>query len=187
MLEQEACKEDKRKVEYIDGVAYMLAPAGTRHNSIGGNLYRIISNYLHKKRCKVFYETKVVFDEKNHFIPDLLVVCDRNKIKENYVEGAPDFVVEILSLSTRRRDLSSKRDAYAKFGVKEYWIVDPKSKTVDVYVLQEGRYIMTGSHHPYTETEWEGLNEEEKEEALLPLKLSLYEDLVIDVKEVFED
>lgn len=186
-MEQKAYREEKRKVEYIDGVAYMMAPAGTVHNSIGGNLYRIISNFLRGKRCKLFYETKVVLDEKNHFIPDLLVVCDRNKIKENYVEGAPDFVVEILSLSTRKRDLSSKRDTYERFGVKEYWIIDPKSKTVDVYVLQNGRYTMTGSHHPYTETEWEGLDEEEKEEALLPLKLSLYDDLVIDVKEVFED
>ena len=70
------------------------------------------------------------------------------------------------------------------FGQK---IIDPKAKTIDVYVLQNGRYAMTGSYHPYTETEWEGLDEEEKEEALLPLKLSLYEDLVIDVKEVFEE
>ena len=187
MLEQAAYKEEKRKVEYIDGVAYMMAPAGTGHNSIGGNLYRIISNYLHKKRCKVFYETKVVFDEKNHFIPDLLVVCDRDKIKENHVEGAPDFVVEILSPSTRKRGLSSKRDVYEKFGVKEYWIIDPKSKTVDVYVLRDGRYTMTSSHHPYTEAELDGLEEDEKKDAFLPLKLSLYEDLVIDVKEVFED
>ena len=186
-MEHESYREEKRKVEYIDGVAYMMAPAGTGHNSIGGNLYSIIHRYLRNKRCKVFYETKVVLDEKNRFIPDLLVVCDREKIKENHVEGVPDFVVEILSPSTRKRDLSSKRDAYEKFGVKEYWIIDPKAKTIDVYVLQEGRYVMIGSHHPYTEAELDGLEEEEKAEAFLPLKLSLYDDLVMDVKEVFEE
>ena len=187
MQEPESYREENRKVEYIDGTAYMMAPAGTGHNSVGGNLYRIIGNYLYKKHCKVFYETKVVLDEKNRFIPDLFVVCDREKIKENHVEGAPDFVAEILSPSTRKRDLSSKRDAYERFGVREYWIIDPKAKTIDVFVLQEGRFVMTGSHHPYTEAELEGLEEEEKGEAFLPLKLSLYDDLVIDVKEVFEE
>ena len=187
MLETWQGMEAERKVEYIDGTAYMMAPSGTGHNSIGGNLFRIISNYLHKKRCKVFYETKVVFDEKNRFIPDLLVVCDRDKIKENYVQGAPDFVAEILSPSTRKLDLSSKRDVYERFGVSEYWVIDPKAKTIDVYVLREGRYVMIGSHHPYTEAELDGLEEEVKAEVFLPLKLSLYEDLSIDVREVFEE
>ena len=177
---------EKKKIECIDGNTVMLAPAGTGHNSIGGNLYRIISNFLRKKRCKVFYETKVVLNESNRLIPDLIVVCDQDKIKENYVEGAPDFVVEILSPSTRKRDLSAKRDIYERFGVKEYWIIDPKAETIDAYVLQEGKLVMASSHHNYTEEEWDGLDEEEKEEALLPLKLSLYDELIVDVKEVFE-
>ena len=124
---------EKKKIECIDGNTVMLAPAGTGHNSIGGNLYRIISNFLRKKRCKVFYETKVVLDESNRLIPDLIVVCDQDKIKENYVEGAPDFVVEILSPSTRKRDLSAKRDIYERFGVKEYWIIDPLYRSILVY------------------------------------------------------
>ena len=177
---------EKKKIEYINGNTVMMAPAGTGHNNVGGNLYRIISNFLRKKRCKVFYETKVVLDENNRFIPDLLVVCDRDKIKENHVEGAPDFVVEILSPSTRKRDLSSKRDIYEKFGVKEYWIIDPKAETIDVYVLEDGKFTMSGSYHNYTDEEWEGLDEDEKEEAMLPLKLSLYDELTVDVKEVFE-
>ena len=177
---------DKNKIEYIDGNTVMLMPAGTGHNSIGGNLYRIISVFLRKKRCKVFYETKVVLDEANRFIPDLIVVCDRSKIKESYVAGAPDLVVEILSPSTRMRDLSVKRDTYEKFGVKEYWIIDPKAETIDVYLLRDGKFVMNGSYHNYTEGEWEGLDDEEKETALLPLKLSLYDDLIVDVKEVFE-
>lgn len=179
--------EDKRKVEYIDGVAYMMSSAGTRHNRVGGNFYTILHRFLRKKRCRVFYETTVKFDDKNQFIPDLMVVCDPSKIKSSFIEGAPDFVAEILSPSTRRRDLSLKRDTYEKFGVKEYWIIDPRAETIDVYTLEEGKFIMSGSYHNYTEDELEGLDEEDLAMAKLPLKLSLYDELTVDLAEVFEE
>ena len=186
LAKKQFINEDKRKVEYIDGVAYMMSLVETRHNRVGGNLYAIIHRFLRKKRCQVFYETTVVFDEKNHFIPDIMVVCDPSKIKDSFIEGAPDFVAEILSPSTRRRDLSIKRDAYEKFGVKEYWVIDPKAETVDVYTVEDGKFTMSGSYHNYTEGELQGLDEEDLAQAALPLKLSLYDELTVDLQEMFE-
>ena len=181
--------KDKRKIEYIDGQAYLMAPAGTWHNTVGGNIHYILQRYLRGKHCRVFYETKVVFDEENRFIPDLMVVCDRSKIKESFVDGAPDLVVEILSSSTRKNDIGRKKEIYEKYGVREYWIVNPREKTIDAYILRDGRLVIDGSYHSYTDAELEGMEEDEKAEAMsqFSLKVSLYDDLVVDLYEVFEE
>ena len=110
---------DYKKSELIDGVVYAMSPANTKHIIIQGNLNRIIGNFLRGKRCKVFSEIGVYLDKDNYFIPDLVVVCDRNKITDRGIEGVPDFVVEVLSLSTRKKDITVKKDTYERFGVKE--------------------------------------------------------------------
>lgn len=178
---------DWAKYELIDGRECAMSPAGTWHNSIGMNLCRIIGNYLRGKRCKIFYETKVIFDENNHFIPDLIIVCDRNKIKVNAVQGAPDLVIEILSFSTRKKDIGVKKDTYEKFGVKEYWLVSPRERTVTVYRLQGGKFVLHGVCGAPSDEELEGLTDKEKEEFSLSLKVSLYDDLTVNMREVFED
>ena len=101
----------RRQYEIISGVAYMMAPPYYRHNRIGTNLCRIIGNYLLGKRCKLSYETMVYLDENNKFIPDLVVVCDKNKIKADGIHGAPDLVIEILSPSTKKRDIGIKKSS----------------------------------------------------------------------------
>ena len=176
----------EKKYELIDGKEVMMSPAHFRHAIIQGNLSRILSNYLLKKRCTVFTEFKVVFDDKSWYQPDLLVVCELSKVKQSYIKGAPDFVVEILSPATQKRDVGIKKDVYEKYGVKEYWIIDPKSESITAYLLQDGRYVVDNVYHNYTEEEWDDLSDEEKAEQNLTLKLSLYDDLEIDVKEVFE-
>lgn len=171
--------------EVIHGEEVLLAAANLPHLRIQRNLSNILYNYLKGKRCEVFTEAKVVFDEKNWFQPDLIVVCDRNKMKLNHVEGPPDFVAEVLSPTTQFRDLGVKKDAYERFGVKEYWILEPSSRSVQVYLLKDGRYALDYVYHDYTEEEWEGLSEGEKGQQKLTLKLSLYDDLEIPVKEIF--
>ena len=180
-------EHDERKYELIDGIAYMMASPTYRHNMIGGNLHYIIRSYLKEKRCKVVYETKVYLDESNRFIPDLSVVCDRKKIKPNGIYGAPDLIIEILSPSTRKNDLSVKKDIYEKYGVKEYWLVDPAGETVDVYILQNGKYMLDNSYHNYTPEEWENLDDKERADTKLSLKVSLYDDFEINVKDIFEE
>lgn len=176
----------EKKIEIINGREVMMSPAGISHNRIERNLSRIISTYLRGKRCEMFFETKVVFDEKNHYIPDLVVVCDPKKIKRSCIEGTPDFIVEILSPATRKNDVGEKKNVYEHFGVGEYWIIDPISRVIDVYLLQNGRYELDNSYHAYQAEDWEELTAEEQAEAKLSLKLSLYDDLEILVKEVFE-
>lgn len=177
----------EERYELINGEEVMLAAASLPHLDIQRNLTRIIDNYLRGKRCKLYYEAKVIFDDTIWFQPDLLVVCDRNKLKGNHIEGAPDFIAEILSPTTYFRDFGIKKDTYEKYGVKEYWIINPKDETVMVYLLKDGRYQLDGTYHNYTEEEWEVLSDREKEQQKLALKLSLYDDLEIEVKEIFEE
>lgn len=180
---------ENRKYEMEHGKIYMLAAASLPHLDIQGNLNRIIRTFLLGKKCKVYTEAKVVFEDRTFYIPDLLIVCDRSKIKLNHIEGAPDFVVEILSPTTAKRDLSVKKDTYEKHGVKEYWIIDPKSENITVYLLKNGKYELQEVYHNYTEEEWEGLDEEEMEQERLKedIKVSLYDDLIIPVKDIFAD
>lgn len=177
----------EEEYELIDGEEVMLAAASIPHLRIQMNLARIIGNYLKGKRCKAFFEAKVVFDNKNWFQPDLLVVCDQNKIKLNHIEGAPDFIAEIISPTTQFRDLGIKKDTYEKFGVREYWMIDPIARNIVVYLLKDGKYQLDSTYHSYSEEEWEGLSAKEKAEQKLTLKLSLYDDLEIEVKEIFEE
>jgi len=174
---------EDEKVEIIDGVEYAMAPARVAHKVVTGNLYRIIADFLYKKRCKVFMEAGLVLGD-DELIPDLMVVCDPSKIKEMYIEGAPDFVAEVLSRSTEMRDRVEKFQIYEKAGVKEYWIVDIWGRSVSVYRLQDGKFILTKIHRQQTEKE---LSKEDKNALNLTLKLSLYDDLEFDISEVFED
>lgn len=178
---------DYQKSELIDGTVYDMSPASIRHIAIQRNLSRIVGNFLRGKRCKVFTEAEVVFDEENCLIPDLIIVCDPAKITSSRIKGAPDFVAEVLSPSTRKRDITIKKDIYEKFGVKEYWLIDPKGESIDVYLLQDGKYELVSTYHNFSQEEWDDMREEDKAEIQLSLKLSLYDDLEIIVKEVFED
>jgi Uma2 family endonuclease len=107
----------------------------------GGVLFNILKNYLKGKKCKVFAELDVYFSETDRFVPDVMIVCDRDKIKPDGVHGAPDLIVEILSPGTAKRDRTVKMDKYSHYGVREYWIVYPDSKTVSVHVLKDGEYM----------------------------------------------
>ena len=181
--------KETREYEYelVNGKEVMLAAANLPHLRIQRNLSRIIDTFLRGKKCEVFTEAKVVFDDKNWFQPDLIVVCDRNKIKDTYIDGAPDFIAEVLSPTTQFRDLGIKKDSYERFGVQEYWIINPADKTVAKYLLRDGKYVLDSTYHKYTEEEWMWMTDAEKAEQRLKLKLSLYDDLEIDVEEVFEE
>lgn len=175
------------KEERIAGQIVMMAPAGTGHNTIAHNLHLVIGNYLYGKRCRMFGETYVFLDEENHFIPDLMVVCEPSQIKPNHIEGAPDLVIEILSASTKKRDIGVKKKAYERFGVKEYWIINPVDRSVEVYHLRNGVFDLDDVYYDYTQEDWEGLTARERQEAKLSLKVSLYDDLEIPIKRIFAD
>ena len=174
--------------ETINGKEYMMSPCpAMRHARAAGNIYHIFRRFLKGKRCEAFYEPDVFLDENNNFVPDVLIICDKDKIKYNGIHGAPDLVVEVLSPATASRDKGIKKTAYEKAGVKEYWIVDTESKFIDVYHLQGGRLEFAETYFIYPEEEWERMTEEQRSAARLSVKVSLYDDLFVDVREVFED
>ena len=97
-----------------------------------------------KGECKVYVAPRDVQldpgDDKTIVQPDILIVCDRNKITDRCIIGAPDFIAEILSPSTREKDLHLKAAKYACSGVREYWIIDPEKRIVLVYFFAESRF-----------------------------------------------
>lgn len=181
--------ERRRRYEKIDGVPVLMAPStSVAHNTVGTNLVRILGNYLMGKRCRLFMDgVDVHFDEENTLVPDLTIVCDRSKIKADGIHGAPDLVVEVLSPSTAKRDRTKKKEIYERFGVKEYWLIHPREKSIEVYLLRDGRLELDNVYTVFPDWQWEQLTEEEKAEAQLSLKVSLYDDLTIDIRDIFDE
>ena len=129
--------------ELIDGVAYAKDAPFEAHQSIVGEIYGQLSNFLLGKQCKVFlapFSVRLNADTGDDTVvePDILVVCDDSKRDGRGVVGAPDFIVEVLSPSTARHDRVTKLRLYQSSGVLEYWIVDPDAKTVTAHALQGG-------------------------------------------------
>ena len=137
--------DDDVRYELIDGVPYLMAAPSQKHQELSGELFRQLSNWLRGKRCKVFhaaFDVRLNAKSYDNIVvqPDLLVVCDRRKLDGRSCVGAPDMIIEILSPTNARHDEFVKFGLYQKAGVREYWIVDPESKTVSVHILENGRY-----------------------------------------------
>ena len=180
---------ERRKYEVLDGRIYYMAGASSNHSRIKGNIYRIFGNFLRGKRCQTFVDgTDVHFSEKDVTIPDVMIVCDKDIIKEDGIYGAPDLIVEVLSKSTAKKDIGYKKDLYEKYGVKEYWIISQEERSIQVYLLKDGVYELDNIYRIYEDWFIEGLDEEEKDDIVIKeFKTSLYDDLIINVKEVFEN
>ena len=137
---QDYCQwPDEERWEIIDGIAYDMSPApSVRHQAIQLNLSTILKLALKGKTCVPGdAPTDIVFSEHDVVQPDLFIVCDRNKITEKNIQGAPDVVFEIISPHTSKKDHWEKRSLYEKFGVKEYILVYPEGKYVERYLLGE--------------------------------------------------
>jgi Uma2 family endonuclease len=140
-------------VELIDGQVFSLSPASNyRHQKIGGFIFRKIGNYLEDKEAEVFFAPFDVFlvndgqdimTCKNIVHPDIIVVSDKKKMLEKGYKGSPDLIIEIISQSTKNRDYIQKLALYGEYGVKEYWIVNPKSLTISIYKADENGFSDT--------------------------------------------
>ena len=137
--------EDVR-CEIIDGVVYDMSPApGWLHQELSTNLLIQLGVFLEGKPCKVFHAPFDVrldneSDDGSVVQPDIVVICNSEIISGTGCTGAPDMVIEILSPSTASKDMIIKYNRYLRAGVREYWIVDPKTKSVRVCVLKDGKY-----------------------------------------------
>ena len=175
--------------ELINGEVYMMARPSVRHWRISHNVVNIFERKLRGKRCEAFGEIDVHLGEGDDVIPDAMIVCNPDIITDRRIEGTPDLVVEVVSKSTERKDRREKLETYAKYGVKEYWIVEPRRKSVEVYLLKEGAFVLDNIYYFYTDKEWADMDEEELAEANTQkmIKVSLYDDFIVDVAEVFRD
>lgn len=137
-LEDYYALPDERRVELIDGVIYDMSAPTSIHQLIGSEIRERLRSHIKEKggTCIPFVapmDVQLDCDDKTMLQPDVLVVCDRSKIIRRCIYGAPDFIAEILSPSTRKKDLTVKLKKYIGAGVSEYWIVDPDKKKVAVY------------------------------------------------------
>ena len=170
--------------------AYFMAGFFLPHGNIVGNVFTIFKNYLKGKTCRVFGENiNVVFEkDKREYLPDIKIVCDPDKMKDNKrIVGAPDLIVEVLSAGTEANDIGYKKDIYEQYGVKEYWIISPAMRSIQVYLLKDGRYRLDDIYTFYRDEEYEDLTDEEKSNVKMEFKTSLYDDLIIPVEDVFEN
>ena len=121
-------------IESIKGKIYKMARPAIVHSWAGVSINRILGNYFYGKKCRLFNEPQVQLGE-NEVAPDACVVCDATKVTETKIVGAPDLVIEILSPSTGKKDRTDKRILYGEHGVKEYWMLEPKIGSVEIWVL----------------------------------------------------
>ena len=172
--------EDERW-ELIEGYAYNMSPAPSRrHQKISRDLGVQIANFLTDKSCELYFAPFDVrlpeADEKDEDVetvvqPDVVVICDKNKLDEKGCHGAPDLIIEILSPFTAPKDMKIKLSLYEKHGVKEYWIVQPTDNIILVFKLSKNKKY--GKPEVFTE--------EDK------IKTAILEGLEIALDKVFQE
>ncbi len=172
--------DEQDRIELIDGYPVMMAPPSRMHQKISGELFGQLRDYLKGKKCEVYHAPFAVrpFErdgERPEAVdmlvePDISVVCDPSKLDDIGCKGAPDLVMEILSPSTTRHDKFTKFNLYQRAGVREYWIVDPADKSVQVFVLEDGRYSAKDF----------GVAGDQ-------VKVNVLEDCIIDLSQVFPE
>ena len=171
----------QERVELIKGKIFKMSPAPRRkHQEISGSIYRQAANFLlNHKNCNIYsapFDVRLpVKSKKDEDVftvvqPDICVVCDIEKLDDAGCIGAPDLIIEILSKSTSKKDLKDKYQLYEENGVQEYWIVYPNEAIVDLYLLENSKYILEGKYIP-----------EDK------ISSKAIKNLTIDLNLVFED
>ena len=134
--------DDGNRYEVIEGELFVSRSPSLTHQSVSGNLFLSIKTYLVEKPIGEIWATPgVIFSEFSGVIPDLVFVSHKRRdeiASGDRITGAPDLVIEIVSpgAENERRDRIAKMQLYAKYGVKEYWIVDFEKRTIEVYLLQ---------------------------------------------------
>ncbi len=169
-LEQYDTLPDNIRAEVFDGQIYYMASPSQDHQTISTELTTILNTYIRKKdgSCKVFhapFDVKLSDNPLTIVQPDLMIVCDKNKLDGKRCNGAPDFVVEITSPGNPADDYIRKLYYYKNFGVREYWIVDPMRKIVVVNYF-EGNIL--NIQYDFFST----------------IKIHIYDDLYIDFSEI---
>jgi Uma2 family endonuclease len=141
----------QERLELFRGKIFKMSPAPNRmHQKISSNLHGIFWTIFKNNSCNLYaapFDVRLVkakeIDNKVYTVvqPDICIVCDLNKLDDKGCNGAPDLVVEILSMGNTKKEMGIKFDLYEENEVKEYWIVDPTEKTIFVYTLQNKTFV----------------------------------------------
>ena len=176
-----------------------MSPAKRTHSRVIMKLSNILFSFLEKKGCRVYSDERPILIPKDilekykklygekfkdqfpkkYFIPDLVVVCDKEIDREEFIEGSPTIVVEILSAKTFRIDMGYKKEMYKEMGVVEYWIVDPSHKFIEIFnfLINESIFLSI-----------ENVNEAEFNlEKEKPIKSFVFPDLEIFISRLFDE
>jgi len=180
--------DDPIVLEMIDGKVYMMSRPNDRHLMLEGNIYNIFTNYFrkNKKKCVVIIERQLYLDDSTYVQPDLMVYCKNNNEKKN--RKVPVIVVEILSDSTWKKDMTVKMKKYAELEIEEYWIIDPRSKRLSIYKLEGGKYELHDTYYNPSEDSFSVVPEiREKQQSELVREFSppLFSDMTVSLEEVF--
>lgn len=171
-LEQYEALPENRRVEVFEGVIYDMASPSQVHQSISMQLSTVINNYILRKKglCSIFsapFDVKLSDKPLTIVQPDIMVICDKNKLDGKRCNGAPDFIIEIVSPGNPADDYIRKLYYYKNYGVREYWIVDPRRKTVTMNYF-EGN--MLNIQYSFDST----------------IKVNIYDDLLINFSDITE-
>lgn len=173
--------------ELIGGQVVAMSPKPRfNHHRIAWNIANIFDRYLRGKRCTAIADgVDLYLTDKDRFVPDVMVVCDRDKIQEDGVHGAPDLVVEVLSPSTAMNDRKHKKAVYEACGVKEYWLVSPAEKSVEQYLLEDGVLSLHAVYAVHPDFMLAKMTEAERAAIPTSFQCSLFDDLDILLEDAF--
>jgi Uma2 family endonuclease len=180
--------EEERRTEKLNGEVVMMAPQTMRHHFVSENLFKIFSRLLKGRICRPIIDGAEVFLTKDDtVVPDMMVVCNRSIIKVNGIQGVPDLIIEVLSRSTAKRDRGYKKDLYERCGVRELWHVDPVHHSIEIYALENEKYVLTNVYHLIREVDLEYMTDKEKNEIVHEFSPVILPDIIISLEEIFED
>jgi len=174
---------DDQRRELINGFIHLMSAPIRIHQHISGELFAFVRAFIKKRKakCRIYYAPFDVRlpiaghteDDKIRDVvqPDICVICDPSKLDDKGCIGAPDLIVEILSPSTEKHDRKVKFNLYEVAGVREYWLVEPKTKTVHVFLLQPDGKYNSGTVYDCDQK----------------APVHIFEGLEIDLKELFEE
>lgn len=164
---------DGERAELIDGQIYDMAPPSRKHQALSMELAYLIQDYIrsHNGSCKVYAAPFAVFlneDDYNYVEPDISVICDPAKLDDRGCNGAPDWIIEIVSPGSIKMDYYTKLFKYRSAGVREYWVVDPSKNVIYVYHFEAGE-----DPDAYAQYSFQDI-----------VKAGIYDDLMIDFSKI---
>ena len=169
-LEQYEALPDEIRMEVFDGIVYDMASPSQIHQSISMQLSTVINNYILRKKgpCSIFsapFDVKLSDSPLIIVQPDIMVVCDKNKLDEKRCNGAPDFIIEIVSPANPSDDYIRKLYYYKNYEVREYWIVDPRRKVITVNYFENN---IVSVQYPFDSV----------------IKVNIFDDLLINFSDI---